>query len=321
MNGIGGIGMKLSYVTDSLGKLPFEEMLDRVEAMGIDTVEMTTGGWSPAPHLRLDELLADKIKRIHFQDALKKRNIELCALNCSGNPLDPGSLGKIHQEVTEKTMELANLLGVKKVIMMSGLPPACVEDKTPNWISYTISWPPELKDMLNYQWNDVAIPYWKKLVKKAASCGVEKIALENFSSQLVYNPQTLFRLRDAVGPVVGLNLDPSHLLWMGADPIASARALGTAIHHVHGKDVRLERGIVDINGVIETQEVTDVATRAWNYVAVGCGQDLKWWKEFFSVVRMMGYNGPVSLEMEDLTMSIEAGIATSVDALKQTISQ
>lgn len=313
--------MKLSYVTDSLGFLPFEEMLDKVVAMGIDTIEMTTGGWSPAPHLRLNELLESAEKRAAFQAALKKRNIELCALNCSGNPLDPGELGKEHRAVTEKTMELANLLGVKKVIMMSGLPPACEGDKVPNWISYTISWPPELKDMLNYQWNDVAIPYWKKLVEKAKACGVEKIALENFSSQLVYNPQTLFRLRDAVGPIVGLNLDPSHLLWMGADPIASARALGEAIHHVHGKDVRLERGIVDINGVIETQEVTDVATRAWNYVAVGCGHDLQWWKEFFSVVKMMGYDGPVSLEMEDLTMSVEAGIATSVDALKQTINR
>lgn len=313
--------MDLSIVTDSMGNLSLEQMLDKVAANGIKFVEMTTGGWSPAPHINLDELLESSEKRAAFQDALKKRNIELCALNCSGNPLDPGELGKNHRSVTEKTMELAKLLGVKKVIMMSGLPPACKEDKTPNWISYTISWPAELKDMLGYQWDDVAIPYWKELVKKATECGVEKIALENFSSQLVYNPQTLFRLRDAVGPIVGLNLDPSHLLWMGADPIASARALGDAIHHVHGKDVRLERGVVDINGVIETQEVADVATRAWNYVAVGCGHDLQWWKEFFSVVKMMGYDGPVSLEMEDLTMSVEAGIATSIDALKQTISK
>ncbi|EPZ52977.1 sugar phosphate isomerase/epimerase family protein, partial [Alicyclobacillus acidoterrestris] len=158
------------------------------------------------------------------------------------------------------------------------------------------------------------------LVKKAESCGIEKIALENFSSQLVYNPETLFRLRKAVGPMVGLNLDPSHLIWMGADPIAAARALGEAIYHVHGKDVRLERHLSAINGVLETKEVTDVANRAWNYVAVGCGQDLQWWKEFFSVVRMMGYNEEVSLEMEDLTMSIEAGIKTSVNALKQCLS-
>lgn len=313
--------MKLSYVTDSMGNYSFEEMLDRVAAMDIHFVEMTTGGWSPTPHTDLDVLVKDAAKRRKFQEALTRRDIELCALNCSGNPLDPGDLGKSHREITEKTLELAGMLGVKKVIMMSGLPAACPGDSTPNWITYTVSWPPQLKTMLDYQWNEVAIPYWEKLVQKAASCGIEKIALENFSSQLVYNPQTLFRLRNAVGKMVGLNLDPSHLLWMGADPIAAARALGSAIHHVHGKDVRLERGIVEINGTLETAEIDAVAARAWNYVAVGCGQDLQWWKEFFSVVRMVGYNGPVSLEMEDLTMSVEAGIKTSVDALRQTISQ
>ncbi|MED3793447.1 sugar phosphate isomerase/epimerase [Niallia alba] len=312
--------MKLSYVTDSLGHLELEEMLDFIADLGIDTVEMTTGGWSPAPHLQLEELLESEQKRRAFLNSLERRNIKLCALNCSGNPLDPGELGKKHREVTEKTMELAQMLGVKKVIMMSGLPAGSPEDKIPNWITYTVSWPPELQDILDYQWNEVAIPYWKGLVKKAEDCGVEKIALENFSSQLVYNPETLFKLRNAVGPIIGLNLDPSHLIWMGADPILAARELGAAIHHVHGKDVRLERHLSGVNGVLETKVVTDVANRAWNYVAVGCGQDLQWWKEFFSVVKMMGYDGEVSLEMEDLTMSVEAGVRTSIHALKQTLS-
>jgi len=312
--------MKLSYVTDSLGHLSFEEMLDFVAPLGIDTLEMTTGGWSPAPHLNLDELLASEQKRQIFLNALEKRNMKICALNCSGNPLDPGELGQQHREVTEKTMELAPLLGVTKIVMMSGLPAGSPEDKVPNWITHTISWPPVLKNILDYQWKEVAIPYWKELIKKAESCGVEKIALENFSAQLVYNPATLFKLRNAVGPMVGLNLDPSHLIWMGADPILAARELGDAIHHVHGKDVRLERHVSAINGVLETNEITDVANRAWNYVAVGCGQDLQWWKEFFSVVKMMGYDAEVSLEMEDLTMSAEAGVKTSIDALQQTLS-
>lgn len=311
--------MQLSYVTDSMGKYSFKEMLERVAEMDIHLVEMTTGGWSPAPHLDLDNLLASRQARQDFISALDSYDIKLCALNCSGNPLDPGELGRSHKEVTRKTMQLAGELGVDKVIMMSGLPPACPGDMTPNWITYTVSWPPELKDMLNYQWNDVAIPYWQELTEYAAKCGVKKIALENFSSQLVYNPQTLFRLRNAVGEMVGLNLDPSHLLWMGGDPIAAARALGPAIHHVHGKDVRLERGLVDVNGVLETAEVELSAERAWNYVAVGCGHDMRWWQEFFSVVRMMGYNGPVSLEMEDLTMTPEQGIKISVEALKSML--
>lgn len=313
--------MRLSLCTDCLGGLPFEPMLDHVAEMGVSGVEMTVGGWSPAPHLRADELLADAGKRRAVLRALESRGLEIAALNVSGNPLDPGELGARHKADTDTTIELAGQLGVKKIVMMSGLPPASPEDRIPNWITYTVSWPATLKDCLDYQWNEVAIPYWRKLVAKAEASGVEKFALENFSSMLVWNPETLFRLRDAVGTSVGLNLDPSHLIWMGADPIASARALGPAIHHVHGKDVRLERGLVEVNGLLETKPVEDVANRAWNYVAVGCGRDLQWWKEFFSVVRMMGYNDWVSLEMEDLTMSVEAGIKTSIDALKQTISQ
>jgi sugar phosphate isomerase/epimerase len=313
--------MKLSFCTDSLGNLPFEQMLDKLCELGVFGVEMTTGGWSSAPHLCTDELLVDAGKRRAVTTALRSRGMEIAALNVSGNPLDPGQLGARHKAETDKTIQLAGLLGVKKIVMMSGLPPASAEDRVPNWITTTASWPPTLKDCLDYQWNEVAIPYWHRLVAQARECGVAKFALENFSSMLVWNPATLFRLRDAVGPTVGLNLDPSHLIWMGADPIAVARALGEAIHHVHGKDARLERGIVDINGLLETRPIEDVANRAWNYVAVGCGKDLRWWKEFFSVVRMAGYNDWVSLEMEDLTMSVEAGIRTSVDALKQTISQ
>ncbi|SAL53325.1 Xylose isomerase-like TIM barrel [Caballeronia udeis] len=313
--------MKLSFCTDSLGYLPYEQMLDKLCELGVSGVEMTVGGWSSAPHLRADELLKDASKRRSLKEALESRGLEIAALNVSGNPLDPGTLGMKHKSDTDKTIRLAELLGVKKIVMMSGLPPASPEDRIPNWITSTVSWPPSLKDCLDYQWNDVAIPYWHQLVSQAKACGVEKFALENFSSMLVWNPATLFRLREAVGPMVGLNLDPSHMMWMGADPIAAARALGDAIHHVHGKDARLERGIVDVNGLLETRPIEDLARRSWNYVAVGCGKDLQWWKEFFSVVRMAGYNDWVSLEMEDLTMSVEAGIKTSVEALKQTISR
>jgi sugar phosphate isomerase/epimerase len=313
--------MKLSFCTDSLGHLPFEQMLDKLLELGVYGVEMTTGGWSSAPHLPTEALLASATQRQNLLKALESRGMSIAALNVSGNPLDPGELGQKHKRDTENALALAGELGVKKIVMMSGLPPASPHDTIPNWITYTVSWPPTLKNCLDYQWNEVAIPYWQGLVAHAKQSGVEKFALENFSSMLVWNPETLFRLRNAVGDMVGLNLDPSHLLWMGADPIAAARALGPAIHHCHGKDVRMERGLVNINGLLETKPVEDVANRAWNYVAVGCGQDLQWWKEFFSVVRMMGYNDWVSLEMEDLTMSVEAGVTSSIAALKQTISQ
>lgn len=114
--------MKLSFCTDSLGHLPFEPMLDRLLELGVRGVEMTTGGWSPAPHLDADDLLANPAKRRQLQQELASRGMEIAALNVSGNPLDPGELGQRHLRQTDNTLELAGLLGVKKIVMMSGQP-------------------------------------------------------------------------------------------------------------------------------------------------------------------------------------------------------
>lgn len=313
--------MKLALCTDVLANLPYAEMLDRVKSYGIDGVEMTAGGWSPCPHVKTDELLASAEKLSAFRQELEKREMTLVALNCSGNPLAPGELGEKHTLSSYKTVELAGKLGVKKIVMMSGLPGGCAEDTIPNWITSTVSWPDYMPEVLRYQWDDVAIPWWKKFVQHAKQHGIEKIAIEEFPSQLVYNPSTLLKLRNAVDEIIGINLDPSHLIAIGADPIAAARKLEGAVFHVHGKDARIERGLVEIDGLLETQPVTETKSRTWNYVAVGCGQDLQWWKAFFSVLRMTGYDGYVSLEMEDLTMSVEAGLQTSVDALNASISR
>lgn len=313
--------MKLALCTDVLAGQAFPEMLDRVKQYGITGVEMTAGGWSPCPHVKTEELLASSAALAAFRGELEKRGMEIVALNCSGNPLAPGALGEKHTASSYRTVELAAKLGVKKIVMMSGLPGGGPDDKIPNWITSTVSWPDYMPGVIDYQWNEVAIPWWQAFTRHAAEHGIEQIALEEFPSQLVYNPSTLLRLREAVGDIIGMNLDPSHLIAMGADPIAAARKLEGVIYHVHGKDARIERGLADVDGLLEYQPVTQTKTRTWNYVAVGCGQDLKWWKEFFSVLRMTGYNGYVSLEMEDLTMSVEAGLRTSIDALNATLSQ
>lgn len=313
--------MKLALCTDVLADLSFGDMLDKVKSYGISGVEMTAGGWSPCPHVNTEQLLSSPEHLSQFREELSSREIDIVALNCSGNPLAPGELGEKHTKSSYRAVELAGKLGVKKIVMMSGLPGGGPEDRIPNWITSTVSWPDYMPGVISYQWNDVAIPWWKKFAEHARQHGVEQIAIEEFPSQLVYNPSTLLRLREAVGEIIGMNLDPSHLIAMGADPVAAIRKLEGAIFHVHGKDARIERGLADVDGLMEYQPVTNTKTRTWNYVAVGCGKDLQWWKEFFSILRMTGYDGYVSLEMEDLTMSVEAGLQTSIDALNATISR
>lgn len=306
--------MRLAIKTCTLD-MSYTDMLDFCIAQDVHAVEIGTGNWSGAPHIDLDEVVSSEAARTKWYDEMKKRDIELCALNCSGNPL----AYEHDMEVTEKTFRLAEQLGIKKIVMMSGLSAGCKGDKTPTWI--TTSWPPETQDILKYQWEEVAIPQWHKIVKLARDCGIEKIALENHGAQLVYNPETLLRLRNAVDPMIGMNLDPSHLFWMGGDPIEAARVLGEndALYHIHGKDSRTEHRYIGPNGVLDTKPIDAFRDRSWNFVAVGAGHGVQWWMEFLSVARMSGYNDIVSLEMEDLTMTMMEGHISSLRTLKQAM--
>lgn len=306
--------MKLSITTDSLGTLSFEEMLEKSEEFGIEGLEIATGNWSPAPHLDVDKLLASEKERTNYMKKIEQHNLEIVALNCSGNPLAPNALGKLHHEITEKTFKLANLLGIDTIVMMSGLPGGSEHDKTSNWI--VTSWPPENNDVLKWQWEERVIPYWENLAKLAEKEGIKKIALENHGAQAVYNGTTMSRLRDAIGPLVGMNLDPSHLFWMGSDPRQTVRYLKDMIYHVHAKDVRIEQPYADMHGMLDTQTIDKFASRSWNYVAVGYGHDLSYWKEFFSLLVFEGYDGPVALEMEDMSMDQITGVKKSLDVIK-----
>lgn len=312
--------MKLAICTDVFQNLSCTDMLDKVKSYGIDAVEMTAGGWGARKHCNTAQLLSSREKQEAFLAELEKRGMRISALNTSCNPTWPSETGKEYARSMYDCAELAGKLGVKKIVAMAGLPAGAPGDTTPNWITSTVSWPDFMAPAYEYQW-EVTIAFWKEFAKHCQKCGVEQIAIEEFPGTMVWSASTLLKLREAVGDIIGINLDPSHMMILGADPIAAARALKGCIYHVHGKDARIERGLSDVDGLLEPRPVTDSAERVWNYVAVGCGKDLQWWKEFFSVVHMCGYDGDVSLEMEDLTMTVEAGVATSIDALNQTISK
>ena len=312
--------MQLAICTDVFADLSYTEMLDKVKELGINAVEMTAGGWGAQKHCNTKELLTDDKKRDTFMAELEKRGMRISALNTSCNPLWPSETGKQYAKSMYDCAELEGKLGVKKLVCMAGLPAGNETDTTPNWIVSTISWPDFMAPAYEYQWK-VTIAFWKEFAAHCKKCGVEQVAIEEFPGTMVWNVETMLKLREATDQMIGINLDPSHMIILGADPIASVRALEGCIFHVHGKDARIEQSVACENGLFEPKPVTEPKNRSWNYVAVGCGKDLRWWKEFFSVLSMAGYHGDVSLEMEDLTMSVEAGVCTSVDALNQTISK
>ena len=308
--------MKIGLNTDSLGALPLAEALDFVAELGLDCVEFATGNWSSAPHVDLDELLDSGSARDRLTGLLRERGLRISALTCSGNQLAPGEVGAAHDAVTRKTIELAARLDVPRVILMSGLP-AGPGDTSPNWV--VVSWPPEAYTLLEWQWNDVALPYWRDLVAFTRRTGDIRLCVEPHAGQLVYSAPTLLRLREAVGDTVGANLDPSHLFWMGADPVATVRELGEAIYHVHAKDARIEPAAA-VRTRLETIPLfdSDRASRAWNYVTLGAGHDAEFWCGFVNELRAVGYDDVLSVEHEDAALAPEDGIRRSVELLRDT---
>lgn len=310
--------MKIGLVSDCLGNQSFEELLKTCQSLGIEELELGVGNWSSAPHVDLDSLLESETRRSEMKGMLQDYGIRISAFNCSGNPLAPGDWGKREDSVTRKCFQLSEYFGLNKVVMMSGLPGGGPEDRYPNWV--VTSWPPETLKILDYQWNQIAIPYWKELIQTANSFGVTQIALEPHGCQLVYNVEQFFRLREACGgnTTIGFNLDPSHLFWMGADPIAVARALRGAIYHVHIKDVRIEKP-AETNTLLDGKHVLEFAKRSWNFAIPGCGHSEAWWNQFLVTLKMMGYDGVLSIELEDYTMDPLSALTKTTALLRRAI--
>lgn len=276
-------------------------------------MEINTGNWSAAPHLDLTGLLADDAARRRFVAGLERHGLQLVALNANGNQLHPTD-GARQSAVLHDTIRLAGLLGVSKICLMSGLPAGGPEDRTPNWI--ISSWPPETGTILEWQWREKALPYWRELAALAECHGVRQLCVELHGNQLVYNVPSLLRLRSAIRPVVGANLDPSHLMWMGADPIAAIDALRDAIYHVHAKDTYLNRRKQATTSLLENGSLTDISNRSWSYITLGYGHDEQWWREFCYRLRMVGYDGWLSVEHEDVMLSRVEGVRRSVELLR-----
>ncbi len=310
--------MKIGVITNLLGNLPLEEALEYFVSKGIEMVEIGCGGYPGDAHANPDVLLNDEEKFNEFVALLKKYNVEISALSCHANPVHPDkAVAKDFDEAMRKTVLLAEKLGIHQINTFSGCPGDSENAKYPNWV--TCPWPNEFGEMLEWQWNEVLIPYWKEFVAFAKAHGVDKIALEMHPGFCVYNPETLLKLRAAVGPEIGANFDPSHLIWQGIEPVAAIRALKGAIFHFHAKDTKVDKYNTAVNGVLDTKPYGDEINRSWIFRSVGYGNDETYWKDIISNLRMVGYDYAISIEHEDSLMSQNEGFTKAIDMLKRAV--
>lgn len=306
--------MQLGLFTPVFGKLSFTEMLVELKRYPqIRMLELGTGGWPGASHIDVDALLASADRAKEYRQRLCDSGLTISALSCHGNPVHPQQeLAKRDDATFRRTVKLAEVLGVPVVITFSGCPGGSAEDKTPNWI--TAAWPPEYADSLEWQWEKRLLPYWRDAAAYASSCGV-KVAIEAHPGFCVYNTETLIRLRDAAGPSLGINLDPSHLWWQGMDIPQVIADLGSAIFHVHAKDVFLNSRRIASNGVLDTKGYRLMQDRSWLFRSVGWGHDALAWKSIVSSLRLAGYDYVMSIEHEDALASIDEGLSSAVNLL------
>lgn len=309
--------MKIGVFSVLFGTKPFEETLDYLVDLGVEAIELGTGAYPGHAHCNPDVLLGSAGQLRAFKEAIARRGLTISALSCHGNPLHPDrEIAGAHHDVFKKTLKLARKLDVQTVITFSGCPPGDAKAAQPNWI--VAPWPPEFSLMLEWQWSKRVLPYWKKTAELCRSAGV-RVAIEMHPNFVVYNPETMLRLRDVAPGVIGCNFDPSHMFWQGVDPVVAIRALGDCIYHVHAKDCRIDTANTMRNGVLDGKPYTDELHRSWIFRTVGYGHDALVWKDMISTLRLVGYDHVVSIEHEDSVMAGAEGLRKAIAFLKQAV--
>ncbi len=317
--------MKIGIFTALFHDRPLEEALDTITEAGIQSVELGGGAYPGSRHLDdmggITKLIEDNGARKKLVDAVQSRGLIISAVSVHGNPLHPNrAIQAEHSQAFESAVLLAEKLHGDGIMPQatvngfSGCPGDSPRAKNPNWV--TCAWPDEYRDILDYQWK-VAARYWRAQNRYLKAHGVN-FAIEAHPGFLVYNPETLLRLRKAAGDNIGCNFDPSHFWWQGIEPIAALREIGKAgaLFHAHAKDTKIDLMNAAINGNLDTKSYGDVAQRSWVFRSVGYGHDVAWWKEMVSTLRVLGYDYVLSIEHEDGLMSTNEGLHKALETLK-----
>jgi len=317
--------MKFGAYTAVLHDRPIADALKTLRDLGLDSAEINSGGFLPAPHLPIDEIRASAGAREDYLGLFAAQGITLTALNCNGNPLhaDPEVRAKHGRDVRD-AIELAALLGVKRVVTMSGLPGTDAAATLPAWT--VLPWDSSYLDARDYQWNEVAIPYWRDIQARAADADV-KVCIEMHPHNVVYNPATMLRLAESIDAThVGAELDPSHLFWQGIDPVAAIGALGDLVYNAAAKDTRINPAAL-VNGVLDDRHgrvhadepgAVSLGGRftlsrwpensSWDFVAVGRGHDTAFWTRFLAALRAVDEDMAVNIEHEDAELGQIEGL-------------
>jgi sugar phosphate isomerase/epimerase len=323
--------MKLGVMSALFAGMPFDDVLDYCASVKLQAIELPVGGYPGQPFFDPREVLGSDRLQHEIRAKLADRGLDVSALAVHGNPVHPNaSRARKDHEAFVTAVQLAPKLGAKTVVTFSGCPGGSRSDTTPNWV--TSAWPNDFQEIIQYQWEEVLVPYWAAQAKFVHEHGV-RVAWEAHPGFAVYNPDTLIRLSQRAASAAGIrgaspigaNLDPSHFFWQGIDPVLAARELGEAglLFYVHAKDTELDRYQGPLNGYNDARRYDDLKHRSWVFRTCGYGHGDEFWKPFVSMLKRYGYDadggGYISIEHEDALMSVREGFEKAVAYLRAVI--
>jgi sugar phosphate isomerase/epimerase len=309
--------VEVALMSASMLDRSWEAMLDAAMARGIEQIEACGGGHIPSLHYDPVRLVADPDELKRFRASLDDRGLRVCSFSCHGNPLHPDRerASSDHEDFVA-TCRLASELGVRHVSLLAGLPAGGPDDRIPNWVINSAF--PGLDEVYRWQWEERVIPYWSEAAKIADDHGV-LLCIEPHSADVVYNPPTFRCLREAIGPTIGMNFDPSHLWWQGIEPVAVVEDLGDTIYTCHVKDAVLDARRISRDGVASPTGYDCWDERPWSFATPGYGHSELFWGGLVLALRKAGFEGALSIECEDPFLTPDDTLAATVELLQRIL--
>lgn len=293
--------MQLGFVSAILGDLSLEEVLHFASEEGFACVEVMC--WPPGKadrryagvtHLDVSGFTHADAERV--RDLVRIHGVAVSALGYYPNPLDP--------DPTHRKLVAEHLLEVIRAAPLCGV----------NIVNTFIGRDPKLTVAANL---DLVMQVWPPILKAAEEVGV-KVGIEHCpmifgddewpGGKNVASTPAVWRelFKRFPGGTLGLNFDPSHLVWQGIDTPRALREFGRHLVHVHAKDEKVDR---------ERLYEVGVMGQGWYKPKLPGLGDVNW-GAFFAALTDSGYRGPVCIEVED--RAYERDLADRKRAVRQS---
>lgn len=308
----------ITLFTGQWADIPFDEMCMKAAEMGYDGLELATWG----NHVNAAKAAVDMDYVAQIKASLAKYNLNAWAISAHlsgqlvGDVLDPrhngfapSSLADQPEKIREwavqevkNTILAAHNLGIKVITGFMG---------SPIW-PYWYSFPQTSQDMVDKGYAEI-VERWTPLFDEMDKYGIV-FGLEVHPTEIAFDYYSFVRLLKVFNyrKTLGMNFDPSHLLWQGMKPHLMIRELPDRVYHVHMKDASVT--LDGLNGILGSHMEFGDPRRGWNFRSVGRGQ-----VDFEAIVRELnsiGYEGPLSVEWEDSGMERFRGGKESCDYVK-----